>query len=397
MSRAEEAGEAAKLAVEARWVAEPPPPEVEAQLVKLRKTDDVQRIAVMPDVHLGSDACVGSVVATSRLLYPSAVGGDLGCGMAALRFDGAAELLEDRDRAARLLNALGRRVPAAVWPRSGGEVGERAGARTGGELWRELCETPLSSGGLERFRSHTAAAQLGTLGGGNHFVELQSDEEGRLWMMLHSGSRGIGQEILQSHVARAQRGETGLPFLEAESEAGQSYLADLSWGLRYAEANRRAMAWATAEVVTDVLGAAQVEESWFTCHHNYIRREAHEGAALWVHRKGAISAHPGELGIIPGSMGTPSYHVEGLGHGASLCSSSHGAGRCMSRAEARRSISTRKLEREMKAVWFDHRKAEQLRDEAPSAYKDIGAVMRAQRELTRIVRRLHPLLSYKGS
>ncbi len=393
MSRAEEAAEAARLAAESRWVAEPPPPEVEAQLAKLRRTDDVQRIAVMPDVHLGSDACVGSVVATSRLLYPSAVGGDLGCGMAALRFDGTAELLADRERAARLLNALGRRVPAAVGSRSSGAAAERAG----GELWRELGATPLSSNPLERFRRHTAAAQLGTLGGGNHFVELQSDEEGRLWMMLHSGSRGIGQEILQRHVARAPRGETGLPFLEAESEAGQSYLADLSWGLRYAEANRRVMALATAEVVTDVLGAAPVEESWFTCHHNYIRHEAHEGTALWVHRKGAISAHAGELGIIPGSMGTPSYHVEGRGHGAALCSSSHGAGRCMSRAEARRSISTRKLEGEMKAVWFDHRKAEQLRDEAPSAYKDIGAVMRAQRELTRIVRRLHPLLSYKGA
>lgn len=396
MSRAEESEEAVQatgLAAEARWVAEPSPSEVEAQLVKLRKTDDVQRIAVMPDVHLGSDACVGSVVATSRLLYPSAVGGDLGCGMAALRFDGAAELLADRERAAKLLNALGRRIPAALWPRSSGEVVDRGG----GELWRQLCETSLSSNALERFRRHTAAAQLGTLGGGNHFVELQSDEEGQLWMMLHSGSRGIGQEILQSHVARAPRGATGLPFLEAESEAGQSYLADLSWGLRYAEANRRAMALATAEVVTDVLGAPPVEESLFTCHHNYIRNESHEGAALWVHRKGAISAHPGELGIIPGSMGTPSYHVEGRGHGAALCSSSHGAGRCMSRAEARRSISTRKLEGEMKAVWFDHRKAEQLRDEAPSAYKDIGAVMRAQRELTRIVRRLHPLLSYKGA
>lgn len=379
----------ARLADEARWVAEPPPPEVEAQLLRLRKSDDVARLAVMPDVHLGSDACVGSVIATSRLLYPSAVGGDLGCGMAAMRFACAADEL-DRERAARLLTALTRAVPANTRPRAQLE------ARPA-ELVRELEELPLSTAALESFRRRTAWAQLGTLGSGNHFIELQRDEAGQLWMMLHSGSRGMGQEILASHLARAPRGATGLPFLEADSEAGQRYLADLRWGLRYAEANRLALAQRTAELVEDVLGTARDPASFFACHHNDIRREQHGGAALWVHRKGAISAQRGELGIIPGSMGSPSYHVEGRGHEAALCSSSHGAGRCMSRSEARRSISRRALEAQLKAVWFDHRQAEALREEAPAAYKDIGAVMRAQRELTRVVRRLEPVLSYKGS
>jgi tRNA-splicing ligase RtcB (3'-phosphate/5'-hydroxy nucleic acid ligase) len=393
MSGGEEASATPGLAAVERWVAEPPPAEVEAQLLRLRKSDDVRRIAVMPDVHLGSDACVGSVLATSRLLYPSAVGGDLGCGMAAMRFACAAELLEDRQRAARLLTALGKRVPAALRPRGAIEALDAVSA----EAWRRLAEAPLTTGALESFRRRTAALQLGTLGGGNHFVELQADEEGWLWMMLHSGSRGIGQEILQAHVARATRSAMGLPVLEAQSAAGQAYLADLRWGLGYAEANRLVLARTTAEAVEEVLGAERVEASYFACHHNYIREEVHEHQRLWVHRKGAISAQAGELGIIPGSMGTASYHVEGRGHAGSLCSSSHGAGRCMSRTAARRAVSIRKLEAEMKGVWFDHRNAERLRDEAPSAYKDIGAVMRAQRELTRIVRKLSPVLSYKGS
>jgi tRNA-splicing ligase RtcB (3'-phosphate/5'-hydroxy nucleic acid ligase) len=385
-----------RLASEARWVVEPPPIEVEAQLMKLRRADDVRRIAVMPDVHLGSEACVGSVIATSRLLYPSAVGGDLGCGMAAMRFTCAAEQLADRDRAARLLHALARAVPAMTRPRAQPVAGGAQPADVA-ELIRELEATPLTTAALESFRRRTAWAQLGTLGSGNHFIELQADEQGQLWMMLHSGSRGIGQEILASHLVRAPRGATGLPFLDAERDEGRRYLADLRWGLRYAEANRRALAQRTAEIVEDVLATSRDETSYLACHHNYIEREVHEGGELWVHRKGAISARRGELGIIPGSMGSPSYHVEGRGHAAALCSSSHGAGRRMSRGEARRKISRRTLEAEMKSVWFDHRHAEQLRDEAPSAYKDIGAVMRAQRELTRIVRRLHPLLSYKGS
>jgi tRNA-splicing ligase RtcB (3'-phosphate/5'-hydroxy nucleic acid ligase) len=158
-----------------------------------------------------------------------------------------------------------------------------------------------------------------------------------------------------------------------------------------------------------VLGTGRIDDSYATCHHNYIRRETHSVAprsgvsganatsTWWVHRKGAISARSGEPGIIPGSMGTASFHVVGRGHPPSLCSSSHGAGRCMSRGEAKRAISVRSFQAEMQSVWFDHRNADRLRDEAPSAYKDIGAVMRAQRELTCIVRRLQPLLSYKGS
>jgi tRNA-splicing ligase RtcB (3'-phosphate/5'-hydroxy nucleic acid ligase) len=383
-------------ATESRWVIGPLSRQVEAQLTRLRHTPDVRHVAVMPDVHLGGDACVGSVVATSRLLYPSIVGGDLGCGMAALRFTADPAML-DRARAAAILRGLARRVPAAAHRR------ESAVAMSD-----DLELAALSHPRLEACKRKLGRLQLGTLGGGNHFLELDADEQGALWMTLHSGSRGIGQAILAHHLRAATPRGSGLPALEAESAAGVAYLSDLQWGLRYAEENRRRMAAAAAEIIEEVMGGARVASSYFGCHHNFVRREAHSlptggdpgggrQVELWVHRKGAISASLGEPGIIPGSMGTASFHVEGRGHPAALGSSSHGAGRCLSRGQARQEISVRAFEQEMRAVWFDHRSADRLREEAPSAYKDIGAVIRAQRELTRIVRPLRPLLSYKGA
>jgi tRNA-splicing ligase RtcB len=215
--------------------------------------------------------------------------------------------------------------------------------------------------------------------------------------MVHSGSRAVGPAVRDFHLARATRGKGGLLRLDGASEEGRAYLHDVAWARAYADANRRAMIDAAASAVRSVLGSAVVEGTLVTCDHNHVRRESHLGVDLWVHRKGATSASAGEAGIIPGSMGTQSFHTEGRGEPLSLRSSSHGAGRAMSRDEARRRISTRDLRRQLAGVWFDAAAADALRDEAPGAYKDVRAVMRAQRELTRVVRRLRPVLVYKGT
>lgn len=366
------------------WTDEPLPRDVRAALERLARSDDVRRIAVMPDVHLSADVCVGTVLATSRSLYPNAVGGDIGCGVAALAFDCDTAGLDERSAAA-ILAGLYREIPLV----------RHARIRARG-LPGELAARTLSAPALESLKKE-AVLQLGTLGRGNHFVELQADEnDGRLWLMLHSGSRGIGQAIRDHHLAKGATSRVGLRFLDAESNEGTEYLADMAWALDYADASRRAMIGAARDVVGRALGAAAVEESYVACQHNHVRREVHEGEAFWVHRKGAISAAAGEAGIVPGSMGTRSFHVEGRGCAEALASSAHGAGRRLSRTDARRTLSVRDVVSELRGVWFDHRIAAGLREEAPSAYKDIDGVLRAQAELVRIVRRLRPLLSYKG-
>jgi tRNA-splicing ligase RtcB len=365
------------------WVAARPDAEVRAALERLRHTDDVVAIAVMPDVHLASDVCVGVALATTSRLLPAAVGSDIGCGMTAISFDIEAERAVES--APRILAALSAAVPVI-----------RHSARRRPKLPDELAETRLACDALERAKHREADLQLGTLGRGNHFVELQADEHGGLWAMVHSGSRGIGQHIRTWHEAQASPDTTGLRGFAADSAAGQAYLADLDWALRYADENRRRILAEVTPIISDILGAHPRDDTRVACQHNFVCRECHDGRELWVHRKGAISAHAGELGIIPGSMGSASFIVEGRGEPRSLCSSSHGAGRALRRGEAQRTISIKQLRRELRGVYFDERLADRLRDEAPGAYKDIGAVMRAQRELTRIVHRLRPLLAFKG-
>jgi tRNA-splicing ligase RtcB len=358
--------------------------DVATALDRLSRGTDVVQIAVMPDVHLAADVCIGTVVATTHALYPNAVGGDIGCGVAALAFDVEAARIGNARTAAAILAGLYRAVPvirhvrgrAPDWPASLGA---------------------LSAPALAGSRTRETARQLGTLGRGNHFVELQADEEGRLWLMLHSGSRGIGQAIRDHHLAAAVPGANGLRFLDAESPRGREYLHDVAWALAYADASRRAMVAAVCQLLEDVLGAAADEATYASCDHNHVRREEHGGAALWIHRKGAIRAASGTAGLIPGSMGTHSFHVTGRGHEGALCSSAHGAGRRLSRTDARRSVSVRDVHRQLHGVWFDHRQAASLREEAPAAYKDVDTVMRAQRDLVRIVRRLRPILSFKGA
>ncbi|MFZ6184412.1 RtcB family protein [Nannocystis pusilla] len=368
-----------------RFVAEPPPRDVADALERLRHVGDVARIAVMPDVHLAEGVCVGTVVATRTMLLPAAVGGDIGCGMAAVACDVEADVLADARTAAAVLVGLQRAIPALRHPGAGPP------------LPPALAERPLSSPSLQSEQRRTAGLQLGTLGRGNHFMELQADDEDRLWLMVHSGSRGIGTAIRDHHDALAEPIGAGLRGLVADSPGGEAYLHDMQWALDYAEASRAHMVARAAEVLDNCFKGHVLLDTWISCHHNFVRREQLGDEWLYVHRKGAVSARADEPGIVPGSMGAPSYHTCGRGEARGLCSSAHGAGRQLSRGEARRRIRAGDVVAQMDGVWFDHRAADALRDEAPAAYKDIGAVMRAQRELTRVVRRLRPLLNFKGA
>lgn len=359
--------------------------EVADAIDRLRRAPDVQRVAVMPDVHLATDVCIGVVVATSHLIYPQAVGGDIGCGMLAVALDADAAALTAA-RAGRLLADLGRAVPA-----------RRRNRRSALEQPLEVAALELSDPKLEALRRTEGVLRFATLGSGNHFLEFQADEEDRLWLMVHSGSRAVGPAVRDHHLAIAGSVGGQLRALDARSDEGAAYLRDVDAARLYADASRRAMGKEAGAVVERVLGASLCWETAVATDHNHVSLERFGGRDLWVHRKGAMPACLGERGVLPGSMGGPSFHVEGRGEQAALCSSAHGAGRALSRTEARSKISVRELQRQMEGVWFDCRMTGKLRDEAPSAYKDVRAVLRAQKDLVRVTRTLRPLLNYKGA
>ena len=366
------------------WLIEPLPTDVAKALKRLERAPGVKRIAVMPDVHLAKEVCIGTVLATDHWIYPAAVGGDAGCGVLAARLSVPADRLQDPAVAAGVLAGFAAHIPVLKHARAS-------------MMPADLEERRLSHPSLEREKKRTCRVQLGTIGRGNHFVELQADDENQLWIMIHSGSRGIGTLIRAHHEAQGERVAGGLKRIHADSAEGRAYLADHQWALDYAEANRARILQSALRVLGDSMRAEHVEESTCECHHNFVRAEEHGGEALIVHRKGAISALDGELGIIPGSMGTPSFHVVGRGNRDSMASSSHGAGRVCSRTEARSRISTKNLARQLQNVHCDKRLASRLVDEAPLAYKDIRRVMKAQKNLVTIRRRLRPLLVHKGT
>jgi tRNA-splicing ligase RtcB len=325
------------------------------------------------------------VLGTSDLLYPQAVGGDIGCGMLAVAFDARVDRLGDPAVAGRVLAGITRVVPPT-----------RRHRRHVLTMPEDLAARPLSHPSLESARRDEGQLQFGTLGSGNHFIELQADEWGTLWLMIHSGSRAMGQAIRGHHLARAEPVGSGLKALDSSNEFGQAYVTDVEWARRYADANRRAMAEQVAGVLRDLVGGTVRWDSLIATDHNHVAPETHDAQALWVHRKGAMPAGVGVEGALPGSMGTASFHVVGRGCAKSLCSSAHGAGRALSREAARRRLSERDLRRQMHGVWYDFRMESHLREEAPAAYKDIHAVLRAQGELVKVIRKLRPLVSYKG-
>jgi tRNA-splicing ligase RtcB len=368
-----------------QWLAVPPEESAQAAIERVRQADDVVHVAVMPDVHLAGDVCVGTAMATRRLIYPSAVGGDIGCGMLAIAFDASAEILRDARNAGALLRSLGERIPTMRRNRS--KVLS---------FPAELNPNNLSHSSLRSLAEGDGHLQLGTLGGGNHFVEMQSDENDQLWLMIHSGSRAIGQAVKGHHLARASIRSASMMALDVDTPEGQAYLNDQDWARGFAEANRVAMGQEVTLILRELFKVEALESMMIGCDHNHVRREEHFGQMLYVHRKGAMPADLESFGVAPGSMGTVSFHVEGRGCAESLRSSAHGAGRMFSRRVARERFSRADLRRQMEGVWFDPRMSENLREESPKAYKDVQAVMRAQRELVKITRTLKPVLVYKG-
>jgi tRNA-splicing ligase RtcB len=376
-----------ELAPMQSWLVAPMDDEVSKAIRRLQRAPDVQRVAVMPDVHLAEDVCVGVAVATTELLYPQAVGGDIGCGMLAIPFDVEAASLSEPRVAGRILAGLGNSIPA-----------RRRNRRRTIPMPGDLCRPVLSDLRLESLWNTTGVLEFATIGSGNHFIELQADESGRLWLMVHSGSRGLGPAIRDHHLARGESVGGGLKCLKSGDDIGAAYLRDAGWARRFAEENRRHVALLVEECLLGAVGSGHLQ--WaeaITTDHNHVEHEAHGALRLWVHRKGAMPAWPGQAGVLPGSMGSLSYHVVGRGCADALCSSAHGAGRILSRTEARRTITSRELQRQMGQVWYDFRQSDRLRDEAPGAYKDIRAVARAQRDLVKVVRVLRPVLNYKGA
>jgi tRNA-splicing ligase RtcB len=276
--------------------------ELRAALARLARTEDVVHVAVMPDAHVAEEVCVGTVTATTRRIPPAAVGGDIGCGMVALRLGANADLLADRERAALLLAGLYQRIPHVLHP-----------AAAAPELPDELRETPIADGALEAMKRREGRMEFGTLGRGNHFLEVQRDEEEALWLLVHSGSRAIGPAIRHHFEARAERDPSGLAFLEAESEAGRAYLDAAAWAARYARASRARMVDEAVSLFGELFGVVAGAGSRVEVDHNHVRRESHGGRALWVHRKGTMGLLAGESGVVPGSMGSESFHVEGRG------------------------------------------------------------------------------------
>jgi tRNA-splicing ligase RtcB len=364
------------------WLVEPMPRDVSGSIQKLRRQADVAHIAVMPDVHLAQDVCVGVVMATRQLIYPSAVGGDIGCGMATVAVNAEANVLDSELLAMRVLDGLRDVVPTNKHhqPRA---------------LPDRLPTSALSDPVLARHAQRDGRVQLGTLGRGNHFLEFQADTENRLWIMVHSGSRAMGQWITKHHMG-GSRTANRLLSLDSLDDRGRSYLMDAAWARVYAEENRRVMLSAVETLLRREFAWSLDWDTLIHADHNHVLWELHDQEGYWVHRKGAQSVSKDVAGLVPGSMGTASFHVAGRGHAPAFDSCSHGAGRRLPRGSATRSLSARDFTRDMSGVWFDPRKASRLLDEAPSAYKDIRAVMRAQRDLIRITREVRPILSYKG-
>jgi tRNA-splicing ligase RtcB len=355
-------------------------------------------VAVMPDVHVGKGATVGSVIPTIGAIVPAAVGVDIGCGMIAAKLTLRAEDLPTDLR--RVRAAIEKVIPVGKGAhRDAPAAAEAAWADGLGERYADVVtKAPAVS-------TRNVREQLGTLGGGNHYVELCLDEAGDVWLTLHSGSRGAGNRIGQYYIEAAQRElerlgvtlvDRDLAHLTEHTPLFDAYVEAVGWAQDYALANRELMMRHALEALNGKVGLPRFKTAGtvVNCHHNYVAREHHFGADVFVTRKGAVRAGLGELGFIPGSMGARSFVVRGLGNPESFESCSHGAGRRMSRSEAKSRLTVADLKRETDGI--ECRKDAGVLDEAPSAYKDIDAVMAAQHDLVRIVHTLRQVVCIKG-
>ena len=350
-------------------------------------------VALMPDAHVGIGATVGSVIPTSGAVIPAAVGVDLGCGMIATELDVVASDLPDDLRP--LLSRIEHTIPAGVG-QGHGEVGRAA------DRWLDSHRPGTD---LSRDQAKKALTQFGTLGSGNHFFELCVDERDVVWVLLHSGSRGIGNQLATMHINRAKKlakhaaiglEDPDLAYFVQGTREFDAYIADMLWSQEYALANRQQMMDRALREVIAFIGKGRAVRT-VNCHHNFTQREAHGGKELWITRKGAIKAGVDDLGVIPGSMGTRSYVVRGRGNARSWQSCSHGAGRRHSRGEAKRRFTAADLATAMEGKVWLHNRADKLIDEIPSAYKDIDQVMADQDDLVEVLHTLGQVLNYKGT
>ncbi len=348
-----------------------------------------RHVAVMPDVHFGIGATVGSVIAMKDAISPAAVGVDIGCGMGAIRTNLKADALPDS--LVEIRNKIEQKIPVGFNEHKQPKIQSRTNS-----LFAEFRSLHPKVMKLES----KAIYQCGTLGGGNHFIELCLDTENTIWMMLHSGSRNIGKTLAEIHISTAKKlsHNTYLPdrdlavFL-ANTPEMEAYRRDLFWAQRYALLNRQTMFEIYKTILKGFFPEIKFEEP-ILCHHNYVSEETHFGEDVIVTRKGAISAREGEWGIIPGSMGTKSYIVRGLGNPESFHSASHGAGRRMSRTQAKKNYSLQDLEAQTSGV--ECRKDGGVLDEIPGAYKNIDEVIQNQKDLVKVEFELKQILCVKG-
>ena len=361
-------------------------------------------VAVMPDVHFGIGATVGSVVPTENAIIPAAVGVDIGCGMMAIETDLDAKLLPDSLK--KLRTAIEKAVPHGR--SSNGGRGDRGAWHNvphhAVAAWKGLDDEYKIIGKKHpRIGQGNDINQLGTLGGGNHFIEVCLDETDHVWFMLHSGSRGVGNRIGSYFISLAKEDmrrhvknlpDSDLAYLREGTEHFNDYVQAVSWAQRFAMTNRQLMMNAVIAAARKELPPFQLGEHAVNCHHNYVEREHHFGKDVFVTRKGAVRARTGDLGIIPGSMGARSFIVRGKGNPDSFMSCSHGAGRVMSRGEAKRRFT---VEDHVKATeGIECKKDASVIDETPAAYKDIDKVMAAQSDLVEVVHQLRQVVCVKG-
>jgi tRNA-splicing ligase RtcB len=369
--------------------------EAEKQLINVANLPFIHKhVAVMPDCHAGKGSTVGTVIATRGAIIPACVGVDIGCGMCAVKLPFKVDVFGDS--LTKLRSSIERSIPVGF--NENKETTERVMCG-----FKELGDTQSKQVNLKK-----ALHQLGSLGGGNHFIEICQDEKNDAWIVLHSGSRNIGKSLAEIHINNAKDlmkkyfidlGDPDLAYLAQGTKEFTEYLADLNWAQQYAKENRNEM---MLRVLKDIsyhiygidIGPIKMINLGIDCHHNYTQMENHFGANIWVTRKGAVSAREGEFGIIPGSMGTKSYIVKGKGNLESFCSCSHGAGRKISRGKARALFTIEDIEKQTAGV--ECRKDIDVVDEIPAAYKDIETVMENQKDLVEIVHTLKQILCIKG-
>lgn len=352
-------------------------------------------VALMPDAHYGLGSSVGTVFGTKGAIIPAAVGVDIGCGMIGVRTQFTASDLEGRDLT-RLRDSLERAIPLSPGNYNKGALEDSALVKIG-----EL-EALAEKNDVDLSHSPKWKQQLGSLGGGNHFIELCLDEEDRVWMFLHSGSRGVGNKIAQKHIRIARDACAGedlpdrdLAYLTEGTREFNDYLRELEWAQRFAFLNREEMMDRFAGQLGRFVGTPVREIERINCHHNYTVEEEHYGETVWLTRKGAVLADEGTMALIPGSMGTASYVVEGKGNREALRSAPHGAGRRMSRTQAKKTFTAKDLDNRMSGIVY--RPGKEWIDEIPDAYKDIDQVMADATDLVSVRHKLRQIVNVKGT